>query len=78
MRETEGGAKFDEMPNRVRNIVLLLLRESFPPVPEFIGELDPPGHTHSMPYTEYFLEPDREGNEEIGFFEGRSEFGDAE
>jgi len=52
VRETEGGTEFDEMPNRVRHIILLFLGEGVPPIPEFIGELDFPRHTYSMPYTE--------------------------
>jgi hypothetical protein len=55
VRETEGRAEFDEKPNGVRHIILLFLREGVPPVLEFIGELDFPSHTHSMPYTEYLL-----------------------
>jgi hypothetical protein len=34
-------------------IVLLVLGEGIPPLPEFVGELDFPGHAYSMPYTEY-------------------------
>jgi hypothetical protein len=52
VRETEGGTEFDEMPNGVRHIILLFLGEGVPPIPEFIGELDFPRHTYSMPYTE--------------------------
>jgi hypothetical protein len=53
VRETEGGTEFDEMPNRVRHIILLFLGEGVPPILEFIRELDFPRHTYSMPYTEY-------------------------
>jgi hypothetical protein len=53
VRETEGGTEFDEMPNRVRHILLLFLGEGVPSIPEFIGELDFPSHSYSMPYTEY-------------------------
>jgi hypothetical protein len=51
--ETKRWAKFNEMPNGVRDIVLLLFRDGVPPILEFIGELDFPGHTNSMPFTEY-------------------------
>jgi hypothetical protein len=38
----------------VRHIILLFLGEGVPPISEFISEFDFPGHTHSMPHTEYF------------------------
>jgi hypothetical protein len=53
MRETEGRTEFDEMPHGMGQIVLLVLGEGIPPLPEFVGELDFPGHAYSMPYTEY-------------------------
>ena len=43
------------MPNGVRRIILLFLGEGIPPISEFVGELDFPRHTYSMPYTEYSL-----------------------
>src|SRR5580692_678023 len=43
------------MPNGVRHIILLFLGEGVPPFPKFIGELDLPRHSCSMPYTEYSL-----------------------
>ena len=55
MRETEGRAEFNQMPNRVGHIILLCLGEGVPPISEFIGELDFPRHIYSMPYTEYPL-----------------------
>jgi len=51
--ETKRWAKFNEMPSGVRDIVLLFFRDGVPPILEFIGELDFPGHTNSMPFTEY-------------------------
>jgi len=51
--ETERWAEFNEMPYGVCHIVLLLFSEGGPPILEFIGELDVPWHTNSMPYTEY-------------------------
>jgi hypothetical protein len=55
VRETEGRTEFDEMPNGVRDIVLLFLEEGLPPIAEFIGEIDFPRHIYNMPYTEYLL-----------------------
>src|SRR5580658_2601697 len=38
------------MPNRVCHVILLRLGEAPLPIPEFIGELDLPRHTCSIPY----------------------------
>jgi hypothetical protein len=38
MRETEGGAEFDEIPDGVRHIILLFQGEIVPPSPEFGGK----------------------------------------
>lgn len=62
MRETEGWTKFDEMSNGVRHIVLLPFGKGIPPIPEFIGELDFPSHSYSMPYTEYHGGRDKNGH----------------
>jgi hypothetical protein len=40
MREAESGAEFDKKPHRVRNILLLILREGVPPEPEFVREFN--------------------------------------
>jgi hypothetical protein len=41
--------EFDEMPNGVRDVVLLFLGEGVPPISEFVCELDFPRRTHRMP-----------------------------
>jgi hypothetical protein len=48
VRETQGRTEFDEMPNGVRHIILLILGEGAPPIPEFVGEFDFPRHAYSM------------------------------
>src|ERR1017187_2637509 len=52
VRETERRAKFHEMAHGVRYIILLFQGEAVPPISKFVGELDFPRHTCSMPYTE--------------------------
>jgi hypothetical protein len=37
----------------VCHIILLFLGDRVPPILEFIGKLNVPGHNLSMPYTEY-------------------------